>query len=506
MKKIAICSSALLALSFSVFASMSMAQDAGPLRYPLPKGGEAYADIDGQHLMQYVKEQTKIARDYRDNGHPQYWGRITGTAADEASAQWLMAKYKQIGLTDVRAQNVNMFLPQWAPKGWTVTLTGGGKSQKLVSAHPAYGSPGTEGGKEVDLEVVYVGAGNEADFAGKDVRGKAVVAIIGPLLHNIGLPDVRKRAMDKGAAAILGYELRGGNHTMQAYPPDTKIPAIHLGEEDGNAIRAMVESGAAPHLKISFDSQFESGQKTSLVWGTLPGATDETIYFFAHRDGWFEAAGDNATGVSSMLGIAEHYAKIPQAQRKRTMIFIGTDGHHNGQAYGMAWLGANQARLFAKTALMINGEHPSEMATHPGGGGGTSNSTIANEWYAGGETRPNLTKIALDAFHEFGVPLWTKQTLGGAGGDMGNLRAYVPGVAVEANDFLKMHYEDDNDDNVSWTGLEAVTRAYAKIIDEVNKLPLSDLQRPVETAAARKSFVPDSCVAWFKDSSAACKP
>ena len=31
-----------------------------------------------------------------------------------------------------------------------------------------------------------------------------------------------------------------------------------------------------------------------------------------------------------------------------------------------------------------------------------------------------------------------------------------------------------------WTGLEATTRAYAKIIDEVNKLPLSDLQRPEE--------------------------
>ena len=29
-----------------------------------------------------------------------------------------------------------------------------------------------------------------------------------------------------------------------------------------------------------------------------------------------------------------------------------------------------------------------------------------------------------------------------------------------------------------WTGLEVSTRAYAKIIDEVNKLPLSTFQRP----------------------------
>jgi hypothetical protein len=32
-----------------------------------------------------------------------------------------------------------------------------------------------------------------------------------------------------------------------------------------------------------------------------------------------------------------------------------------------------------------------------------------------------------------------------------------------------------------WTGLEASTRAYARIIDEVNKLPLISLQRPPES-------------------------
>ena len=53
--------------------------------------------------------------------------------------------------------------------------------------------------------------------------------------------------------------------------------------------------------------------KTSLVWGTLPGATDETIYLIAHRDGWFDAAGDNASGVASIVALAEYYAKVPQA-------------------------------------------------------------------------------------------------------------------------------------------------------------------------------------------------
>ena len=35
----------------------------------------------------------------------------------------------------------------------------------------------TPGGKELDLEIVYVGLGGEADFAGRDVRGKAVLFV-----------------------------------------------------------------------------------------------------------------------------------------------------------------------------------------------------------------------------------------------------------------------------------------------------------------------------------------
>jgi hypothetical protein len=69
-----------------------------------------------------------------------------------------------------------------------------------------------------------------------------------------------------------------------------------------------------------------------------------------------------------------------------------------------------------------------------------------------------------------------------------------------------MHYELDTPDDVSWSALQAVTRAYAKIIDEVNKRPLTDFQRPDDASAVRKSMIPDQCEAWIKDSSAACVP
>ncbi len=48
--------------------------------WPLGPGDQAYAAINGEHLLGYVKELIGIAERYRDQGH-QYWGRITGTSA-----------------------------------------------------------------------------------------------------------------------------------------------------------------------------------------------------------------------------------------------------------------------------------------------------------------------------------------------------------------------------------------------------------------------------------------
>jgi hypothetical protein len=359
----------------------------------------------------------------------------------------------------------------------------------------------------LDLPAVYVGLGSDADYAGRDVKGKAVFFVRGQVAYNVGSADVLKRAEDHGAAAIFGSDLRGGNFNIQAYRAPTTVPTFNLGTEDAATVRDLIAKSPAdpPHVRIRVNAKWASGQKSFLVWGTLPGATDETIYVIAHRDGWFDAAGDNASGVATMLGVAEYFARMPQSQRRRTMIFIGTDGHHqvNPGGYGREWLTANRDRFFAKTALMFNAEHPAEVLTHEAIAGWTE-STIPNAWYAGGAQRPQLAKIALDAFHEFGLPIWNQPSPTPPGGDLGPFSTFLPGVVAQSNDFLYMHTTGDTPENVTWTGLEAVTRSYAKIVDEVNKLPLSDLQRPAAPYKPRVDF--SDCPAWVKDSSAACTP
>ncbi len=460
------------------------------LRWPLPPGAEAYADIDGRRLHQYVVQQAEISWRYRDGGHPQFWGRITGTSADAESAEWLAAEFRDLGLADVRIQRLDLE-PQWMAQSWDVSVTAGGKTLPLESAQPAYRTSATPPAG-LQLDAAYVGLGSEADFVGRDVDGKATFAF--------GMLGIRSegalaRADANGAAAIFDVRMLPGNMRYQAYPARTNVPTFTLGSEDGYAVRNLIAAGEAPRLSVTLDVEMVPDMETALVWGTLPGTSDETIYVMAHRDGWFDAAGDNASGVASMIGLAGYYAQVPQSERRRTMVFIGLDGHHNlgGGGTGAAggfWLMDHREELFAKTALVINCEHPSTVQTtvRPRYLGRDeivwSNAYMPQQWYVGGPSRPELGAIAIKAFREFGVSTYLEPNAEPPAGDLGwrggpELWRFVPGIAT-SEFYHYFHTDQETPETVLWTGLEASTRAYARIIDEVNRLALSDLRRPEE--------------------------
>ncbi len=60
-----------------------------------------------------------------------------------------------------------------------------------------------------------------------------------------------------------------------------------------------------------------------------------------------------------------------------------------------------------------------------------------------------------------------------------NVFRFVPDVAT-SDLYHYFHTDLETAETVPRTGLEASTRAYARIVDEVNRLDLSVLQRPEE--------------------------
>ena len=449
--------------------------------WPLAAGDKAYAAINGEHLLGYVKELTDLAeRDHTKSG--QFWGRITGTAADAETAQWMMDKLRKIGVSDVQSQALD--LPaQWTPVSWEVTAeataSASNKTIKLDTAEPMVRSPGFANNATKDLEAVYVGLGTEADFIGRDVKGKAVfiesVALPGPWQHSASIYDAPRRAEQKGAAAVfIAIELPGNYRTV--VPGNTTaIPAFTIGSQDGAAVRGLIENaapGQSPHIKVRADIRMEEGHRTSLIWGVIPGMSDEKIIINAHRDGYFQAAGDNATGMATALGLAEYFVKIPKSQRRRTIVIVGNPGHHN-TAVGSQWMVAHKDTFFAKTALIINCEHTSQVAADLYGYKIVATNMPSNyDWFVYGSAK--FKSIVTTDSDRFGVSRYVEPTER-ANGDMGSFSQFGPSFQIiQATPFY--HSDHDTLQTIPPSGLASVTRSFAKIIDDVNRLDLKDLQ------------------------------
>jgi hypothetical protein len=265
-----------------------------------------------------------MSRRYRDQGH-QFWAASPGPA-DAENAQWLMEKFRQIGLTDVREQPFDL-PPQWMPQSWSVKATGGGKALDVTTAQPTYLSEATSSAG-LDLEAVWAGLGSDADLAlAPNVDGKAVFFYSTDLSsrHRPISDNAIQRIEQRGAAAIFVVLGIPGNLRTQFYPVGAGVPTFSVGQRDGLAMRDLI-AGAKGQARINvrLSVQRVPNLKSGTVWGTLPGATDETIIVVAHRDGWFEAANDNAAGVATALGLADT-AKC-EGRRRRTIIFLGTTG------------------------------------------------------------------------------------------------------------------------------------------------------------------------------------
>jgi Peptidase family M28 len=451
------------------------------LQFPLPAAEQAYGKIDGSHLKQSVVAITGISRKSRDDGN-QYWGRISGTPYDDMTEAWVEGKFKEFGLQNVRRQYFDL-PPQWFPTKWQVTAAGSGKTLTLATARPAARSVATPGAG-LDLDAIWVGLGTDADFAGRNVSGKAVVIYSMPapsvINHSANYLGAVKRAEAKGAAAVIVILGIPGNLSSELNGGADKIPAFSLGLEDGTAVRELIEHGGAK-LKLNLAVETRSSLRDASVWGELPGTTDEDIIVMAHHDAYFEGALDNASGMATMVGLAEYFSKIPKEQRRRTLKFVTTSGHHNG-SLGVKWMHDNKATFLAKTALLLNCEHVSVTQTYYWGPNLRKSDTMdARRWWVYGSDK--LADLALNAYRTFGVAVYHEMEPN-ASGDMGQASLDAPSVQmIESPAFY--HTDHDTPAVVPSAGLEAVARAYAKLIDQVNKIDRSQLiGKPAATSSA----------------------
>ena len=110
-----------------------------------------------------------------------------------------------------------------------------------------------------------------------------------------------------------------------------------------------------------------------------------------------------------------------------------------------------------------------------------SDQTDARRWWVFGSDK--LAETAMNAYRTFGVAVYHEMEPN-ASGDMGQASLDAPSVQmIESPAFY--HTDHDTPDVVPASGLEAVGRAYAKLIDEVNTLDRRQLTgAPAATPSA----------------------
>ena len=450
------------------------------IRIPLRPEDLKYADLEGAHLKRLLLEIDAISREDRDRGNL-FWGRNVGTWGHEATQHWIEEYFRNSGLIDVHREQFDL-TPQWRLEAWNISLASGAENFSLESARPPQGAASTPPGG-LEFELVWIGLGLEADYLGRDVAGKVALILDiprpGTLRHSIGTEGSVARALEHGAAAVgIVY---GISDNFAVWQRTGDGPGFNVGYEDGLRLREMLGRGERVTVSLQVEAEMVPDLQAASVWGTLPGASDEEILIIAHIDGYFQAALDNASGVAVMMGLLEHFAAIPRADRPRTIKFLGSVGHHGGS--GTRQLSENPETRLANTVLAINLEHVAVARTKYWGPAlRRMNAVSPMRWWVWGSH--DLLDVALDSFNRFNVGV-TGDMEGGASGEMSRMARLVPTVQLITSPEIK-HTEQDTPDWIPAVGLEQIARAYARIIDGVNQLEREEIEPSPFGSAADK--------------------
>ena len=444
--------------------------------FPLKADQQAYKDLDGYRIKETLKKFTGIALKSFDDGE-QYWGRITGTKYDKMTTELMAEEYQKLGLTIRREPFTIKKL--WYPTHWEAGYSAGGKTGSLLTTFPINETVATPKAG-ITAEAVWVGIGSNADLVGRDLKGKAVIVysifVPGGRSHSASdranLFNSDKLATEAGAAMIINVMAVPGNGQFnpEGAPTGAKaVPTMSISQDEGFLLRDMIASGQKVQISLKLDIEERENVASQNIYATLPGKSDEQIFVMTHTDCFFQGAMDNASGMATAIELARHYAAMPQAQRPRTMVFVATPDHHHGET-GRDFMIKNYD--WSKVAVVLNAEHTSQTLLYMVNADlMTSNAVSARRWFASGS--PVFQQLVKKTLRDFNVSVY-KQAENRAGGSLGAVSPYAPSFHII--DHVIYHTTLDTPELVPAVGLTYSARAFAKILDETNKMSMADIR------------------------------
>lgn len=383
--------------------------------------------------------------------------RMAGTEAEARARDWAVAKFKDIGLENVRIEPFT--IPGWER---------GTETASVVAPYPqnleitALGYSVATPANGIEAEVVYFSELDALQATTEDLTGKIAFidgrmvkapdgAGYGPagLKRRIGASEAAKH----GAVAVLIRSVGTDSHRFphtggMRYEPDVpKIPIAAVSGPDADQIERIFNRGEKVIVKMTLSPVDTGDRPTGNVIGEIVGSEEpeKIVLISGHLDSWDLGTGaiDDGAGIGISAGAAQVIIESG-LKPKRTIRVVAYGAEEIGLLGGFAYRDKYKGELVnhvIATESDFGAEAPYE---------------VHYNWTEGRDDMQALADL-------LGLPLVKKDTTGGP--DIGPIkREGVPAMRLQQDgtDYFDLHHtHDDTFDKIDPVEMAKNTAGFA---------------------------------------------
>ncbi|MDP3738967.1 MAG: M28 family peptidase [Hyphomonadaceae bacterium] len=449
---------------------------------PLVPAGEAEGRgaLTGPRIQTSVEQVIGFAQNMRKEGN-QMWGRISGFQSEIETAEWLKSEFQAVGLAGVQQQTYKATGDFWWPKTWEVrALANTAYGDQTIDVRLASAVPVSRSliPTPIEAAVTYVGDAGEVSTDG--VSGKIALQhtrpSTGAYSERTKVRESSQKLIAAGAVAVITWVEQAGNMHVFDFG-QCGGPCFNIGGADGvflsDAIKAAKEKNAPDvRLRLTLDAETKTGLQADNVIGLIPGTSSEIIIVNAHLDSWFDGAGDNADGVGVLVGLARYFS-VSAHKPARTLLFVGSGGHHSSGMNGPASVVNMNPDLMKRVKLVINLEHLAQFRIEAVPGW-IVNTDEEPKNFGISNSSPFLISTVKAAAERYGFAI-RPEIVNAVPGDLGGYAPLNVARMQGIHSGPLYHTSGDTLASISTEGLERAARFYAYVIEAAGKASAAEI-------------------------------
>jgi hypothetical protein len=360
-------------------ASIGSRARTGPCPAPGAVTGADLVDVD--RLWHWVEQMVDLGP------------RITGNRAHRRYLDFLHDRLDSSGLHVIRYP---VPLDEWQARSWSLHVVDARRERHTIPVAFYRPHSGETAARGVTATVVDIGAGRDADYAGRDVQGRIVLAdwsipnltaavwttvadyvhppsIAEELSHEpfariwLGIPEPPDLALAKqhGAVAMIDVLDQSTPLARGQFSPHQQdhvgLPALHLDRAQGERLRGLMARGPL-EATLVLDARV---RRTTVDYlgatlhgsGSLPGS----LLLMTHTDG---QNGTEENGGPALLALARYLTNLPRRCRPRDVTLLFSPNHMTSTASTLkpdTWL-RQHPEILQPVAMALVAEHLGALA------------------------------------------------------------------------------------------------------------------------------------------------